>query len=43
MEFPFDCEKALSCETSIDKIAILESDKLNKLNHPMYASSMSFY
>ena len=43
MEFGFDCEKALSCSNTSDKIAILDSTKYSKLTHPMYSSSMSFY
>lgn len=42
MEFTFDCEKALSSQLTQHNFAILESNKLAKLIHPMHSSSLTF-
>ncbi len=44
MELGFDCEKVLDAVGTWvgDNIIVLDSNKLAKLSHPMYASSLSF-
>jgi hypothetical protein len=43
MEFMFDCEKALDCgPLSSDNIVILDSNKFQKLSHPMLSTQLSY-